>query len=203
MSRIRNMYGPARDDIWQQLAEQLGGTFEKGKWFGSPAVRCQAGSWEIVLDSYERHNNNSHHSYTRLRAPFLNKNGMNLKIYQEHFFARMGKKLGLQDIQTGYKDFDEAFIVQSNSSDHVKQLLREQSIRQLMLETPKMVLTIRDNEGIFAKKYPKGVDVLHAYRHGIVKNLDELKLLYALFASILERMVVINAAYDQDPGFKI
>lgn len=165
---LKDLFSNNRDEIWAQLATQLGGTFEKGKLFSSPELRCQAGPWEIVLDTYSSGNDNSQ-TFTRLRAPFLSKDPFAMKIFPENVLTRLGKKLGMDDLQTGFKDFDDAFVVQSNRKDPVMQLLRDDTLRQLLLNHKDVTLGIKDHEGIFRKRYPKGVDVLYASRRGSIK----------------------------------
>jgi len=199
---LKDLFSNNRDEIWAQLAAQLGGTFEKGRLFSSPEVRCQSGPWEIVLDIYQS-GGEQHQTFTRLRAPFLSKEPFGMKIFPENVLTRLSKKLGMQDVQTGFKDFDEAFVVQATRKDPVIQLLRDETLRQLLMNHANITLGIKDHEGIFRKRYPKDVDVLYAMRQGSVKNLDELRSLFALFAIVLERMTQISAAYKKDPGFEV
>ncbi len=203
MSKLRELFGPSRQEIWKQLADQLGGTFDKGKWFKGPSVRCQTGPWEIVLDTYDEHHGEHHSTYTRLRAPFLNKDSLRMKIFREGVLARMGKKLGMTDIQIGFLEFDREFIVQANDRDKICRLLQDEQIRKLIQESQGVTISIRDDEGFFHKTYPKGVDVLYASHSGVIRNLDELRMLYALFSAILDRLVAIDSAYERDPGFKL
>jgi hypothetical protein len=199
---LKDLFSNNRDEIWQQLASQLGGTFEKGGLFSRPEVRCQSGPWEIVLDLHST-GGEHHQTFTRLRAPFLSKEPFGMKIFPENFLTRLGKKMGMQDVQTGFKDFDEAFVVQATRKDPALQLLRDETIRQLLMNHPNITLGVKDHEGIFSKRYPKGVDVLYAMRQGSVKNLDELRSLFALFAVVLERMSQNNTAYKKEPGFEV
>ena len=41
----------------------------------------------------------------------MNKDGFRFKIYRKTVFSGLGKMLGMQDIEVGYADFDEAFIL--------------------------------------------------------------------------------------------
>ncbi len=199
---LKDLFSNNRDELWEQLATQLGGKFERGKLFSSPEVRCQAGPWEIVLDTFSGNNDNNQ-THTRLRAPFLSKDPFEMKIFPENVVTRLGKKLGMQDLQTGYKDFDAAFVVQTSRKGPVMQLLRDDTLRQLLLNHTDTTLGIKDHEGVFRKRYPKGVDVLYAIRRGNISNLEQLRSLYALFAIVLERMAQSNTAYKRDPGFQV
>jgi hypothetical protein len=40
-----------------------------------------------------------------------------IRIYREGFFSKIGKSLGMQDIQVGYDEFDKTFILKSSAPD--------------------------------------------------------------------------------------
>ena len=196
--------GPTQAEIWSQLAEQLKGEFDKGGWFRKKMVRARSGNWEIVLDNYVVSTGNSIQVFTRLRAPFLNKSGIRFKIYREGFFQRLGKKFGMQDLEIGLKAFDEAFVIQGTSRNYIRKILDDKRIVELIEAQPKINFQIRDKEpNVFRNPYPDGVDLLYFERHGVVKDLEQLRNLFVLFALVLERMVEAGLAYPGDPNVEI
>ena len=62
---------------------------------------------------------------------------------------------------------------------------------------------IKKDEGWFGKKYPTGVDVLYFECLGTVKDREHLKLLFRLFTAILDGLVHIDSAYEDDPKLKL
>jgi hypothetical protein len=195
----KTLFGPSRDAIWQQLADQLGAEYSSGGLFKPPLLRARTEHWEIVLDS----ESTQHTSFTRLRAPFLSREAFRMRIFRQGFVERLGIKLGMEDIHTGFPDFDQAFVVQASRSDGVIRLLQDEQIRRLLLDSSGVTLTIKDDEGFFGARYPKGVDILQARKSGIIRDLEELKRLFALFAVVLDRLVETGLAFARDPGMKL
>ena len=64
--------------------------------------------------------------------------------------------LGLQDIEVGDPEFDEAFIIKSNDEAFVRELLADPRIRQTIQALPRVRLEIKDNEGWFGTKFAGG-----------------------------------------------
>ena len=110
---------------------------------GSPALVYKHGEWQIRLDTYTKDSGNSNRTYTRVRAPFINKDELYFKIYREGFFSDMGKFLGMQDIKTGDPFFDEQFIIKSNNRKKLKLFLADPKIKELIQSQPKIHLEIR------------------------------------------------------------
>lgn len=192
-----------RREIFAALAEKLQGDFEKGSVWKNDLVRARSGPWEVVMDQYTIHANNAHIPITRIRAPFLNKDGLRFGLSEEGFFQRLGKKLGMQDLEIGYRDFDRAFRITGNKRDQIRRLLEDDTLRQLLLEDPAISLAIKDDEGLFKQKYPKGVDLLYFQKHKHILDLPTLERFYALFSLVLERLVQIDSAYESDPGLTL
>ncbi len=197
------MFGPYRESMFKQLAQDLNGQFEKRNYFSRPAVRLKSGAWEILVDAYDNHSNNSHQSITRIRAPYLTRDGLQFKVFRESLFSRIGKAMGMQDIITGHIDFDRSFVVQGNQKDSVFRLFKDEALRQVLSKTTHTVLEAKEKEGLFGKRYPKGVYVLQAKRTGHLRDLEELKAMIALFPLALQQMVDIRAAYERDPQFRL
>ncbi len=201
--KLHNIFTDNREPVYRQLAERLRGRFKEGKTFSSDTVVARSGPWEIVLDEYTVHANNVHVPYTRLRAPFLNKDGMRFALSREGFFQRLGKRFGLQDIQIGDKAFDDHFLIKGNDKTQIKRLFGDAEFRQLLLDLPDLEMSVKDDEGLFSKTYPKGVDLLLVQRQEHLRDVETLERFYAAFAMTLNRMVQIDSAYESDPGFRI
>lgn len=57
-------------------------------------------------------------------------NGNTLTIYREHFFAKIGKALGMNDIQTGFESFDKKFILRSNNESFAQSVFTDKLCAQ-------------------------------------------------------------------------
>ncbi len=95
MGVLRSIFGPSRKEIWTQISKEIGGDFSEGGFFGKDVLRYQHGEWEIFLDIYTTGSGSSSSTYTRMRAPFVNKDNMKFKVYREGFFSPIGKYFGM------------------------------------------------------------------------------------------------------------
>ena len=75
--------------------------------------------------------------------------------------------------------------------------------RELIAAQPSIRLEVVDDEGWFGAQFPDGVDELRFHVPGVLKNLDQLKLLFELFAAVLNRLCAMDSAYARDPGIEI
>lgn len=203
MGILRSIFGPSKDEIWGQLAKDIGGYYEDGGFFLKDVLRYRSGQWEITLDTYTESSGKYSTLYTRMRAPFVNKDGLYFKIYREGFLTTIGKALGLQDINIDDSYFDDSFIIQGNQPEKIKQLLADKNLKELIQKQPDICLEIKDNEGWFGAQFPRGVDELHFKCNGVLKNEAMLKDLFDLFCITLQRLVQIDSAYENDPNVRL
>ena len=200
MGILKSIFGPSKNEIWSQIAADMGEEFIEGGFLkGSPALVYKHGEWQIRLDTYTKDSGNSNRTYTRVRAPFINKDELYFKIYREGFFSDMGKFLGMQDIKTGDPFFDEQFIIKSNNRKKLKLFLADPKMKELIQGQPKIHLEIRDDEGWFGADFPEGVDELYFECVGVIEETERLKSLFDLFSVSLMRLVQIDSAYEDDP----
>ena len=138
-----------------------------------------------------------------MRAPYVNPEGFRFTIYRKGFFSDLGKLLGMQDIEVGDPEFDEAFIIKGNDEDRVRVLFSDPKIRQMIQDQPKIRLEVKDSEGWFGPKFPEDVDELHFQVVGVIKDVDRLKSLFDLFAAVLDQLCRIGSAYKQEAGVEL
>jgi hypothetical protein len=193
-------FGPSKKEIWQQLAEEIHANYVDGGFWKGDKVEVRVDNWIIVLDTYVVSTGKSAITYTRMRAPFINRDNFNFKIYRSGMFSGLGKMLGMQDISIGYEYFDEAFIIKSNDEEKVKQLFSNDNIRALIQDQPQGTLEIKDDEGYFAAHFPKGVDELCFMVTGVIKDIKQLEELYELFAEVLRELSNMEIAGTEAPN---
>ena len=194
------LFGPSKKEIWQQLADEIQADYvNKGFWSGD-RVEVRVDNWIVVLDTYTVSTGKSSITYTRMRAPFVNLNNFYFKIYRTGIFNGLGKMLGMEDINIGYEEFDEDFVIKSNSEEKVKRLFSNKIIRDLIEEQPKINLEIKDDEGFFKAHFPEGVDELYFQVTGVIKDIDRLKELCELFTEVLKGLCSIGSASAEKPG---
>lgn len=196
---LRKLFGPSQDEIWGQLATQIGGTFVDGGTWNADKVVAQTEAWTVTLDTYTVSTGKSSVTYTRLRAPYHNADDFRFNIYRAGMFSGIGRALGMQDIEIGYPGFDRDYVIKSNNPHKVRELFAYEPIRKLLREQPEVHFEVKDDEGWFGKKFPEGVDELSFHAYGVIKDVERLKGLFALFAATLHRLTQIGAAYEDEP----
>jgi hypothetical protein len=200
---LRGLFGPSKAEIWQQLAGQIGGQFTPGGFLkGRGRVTAQTGQWIVTLDTFEDGGENPS-TYTRMRAPYVNRDGFRFNLYRSSIFSPIGQMLGMQDVIIGDPQFDEAFIIKGNSETKLRQLFADPVIRQLMHVQPRIRLQVRDDEGWFGTHFPQGVDELYFCCLGLMRDVEQLHLLFELFAAVLHRLCAIGSAYENDPQVRL
>ncbi len=199
MKLLQNIFGESKDVIWAQIAKDIGGDYIDGGFWKKDVLRYHHNNWELLLDTFTRSTGKTHVTYTRMRVPFLNKDGLRFKIYREGFFSGVGKFFGMQDLQVRDPRFNRNFIIQGNDKTKIEQLLNDYQLKMLFEMVPKVHVEIKKDEGWFGRSYPQGVDVLYFERVGVIKDKETLQLLFRLFSAVLDRLVRIDSAYVDDP----
>ena len=202
MGFLRKLFGPSQGEIWNQVAAELGAKHEQSFWTGNK-VQIEYGEWTITLDTFVVSTGESQHPYTRFRAPYVNPDGFRFGIYRKHIFTDLAKWLGMQHIETGHKEFDEAFVIQGNDEKKVRALFANESIRKLIEAQPSVSFCVRGDQGWFSRIFPEGVDELYFQIGGIVKEVDRLKELFALFGLVLDQLCEMGSAYETSPQVRL
>lgn len=200
---LRQMFGPSQDEVWDRLCAETGGTkVEGGFWKGSK-VQVRVKEWIITLDIYTVHAGGYHQSYTRMRAPYVNPEGFRFSVIRKHFFSGLAAALGFQDVNVGFPEFDEAFVIRGNNETKLRDLFANPHLRELLSAQPQVCFEVKDDEGWFGAAFPAGVDELIFTIPGQVKEVERLKSLYKLFAVTLDHLCHIGAAYERDPEIRL
>ena len=199
MGLLRELFGPSKDEIWSQLSQEIGARFTKGDWGQNSKVELSDKSWTITLNYVQGKNN----SWTIMRAPYVNADGFRFELYRTGLFTGLGKLLGMQDIEIGDPLFDEHFVIKSNMEAKVKQLLDPPGIRAHFESAPGIHLLVKDDEGWFGATFPEGVDELSFETNGLIRDIEELKLLFELFSLLLDQLCRIGSAYEKAPGVRL
>ena len=193
-------FGVREDEIWNDFAGSLSeDAMGPASWQGNKQV-AKVGGWSVTLDTVAEHMDAAGVLRTRLRAPYVNKDGFRFAVSRETLFRELGKLLGMQDIETGDPVFDKRFVVKTNDEQKVKRLLAEPRLRELIERYPDIHLQVKDDDGWFGHEFPSGVDELYLETPGVVVDRAELRGLFELFAACLHQLCLIGSAYEGDAG---
>lgn len=200
MGLLRQVFGPSKEEIWSQLSQELGADYQEGSFFKEGKVVLSHREWEITLDTYTVHTGKSTIIYTRMRAPYVNRDGAWFNIYRKSVFSWVGKLFGVKDIEIGDSFFDDEFIIQGEPEALVSRLLSNVEVRQLIQAQPGIHFQVKDDDGWFKSKFPEGVDELYFEVVGVIKDRERLKSLFDLFALVLDELCRFGSAYETDPN---
>jgi hypothetical protein len=201
---LRKLFGPSQAEIWNLLAQQIGAQFTPGEgWTGRSRVDAQVGQWIVTLDTYTVSTGKSNVTFTRMRAPFVNRENFRFTITRAGILSPIARALGFQDVEIGDAAFDEAFVIKTNDEPRVRTFLADADLRAKLALQPKLTLSVLDDEGWFGAKFPEGVDELKFHAVGIIKDIERLQHLFELFAATLNRLCRIGSAYEDDPKIRL
>jgi hypothetical protein len=91
--------------------------------------------------------------------------------------------------------FDKAFVIKGTDEAKVRALLADPEVRRLFEAQPQVHIEVKDDRGWFSKRFPEGVDELCFTAIGVIRDIDQLKELFELFAAILHQLCHIGSAY--------
>ena len=160
MGVLRQVFGPSKEEIWSQLSREIGAEYQEGGFFKEGKIVLSHREWEITLDTYTVHTGKVTIIYTRMRAPYVNRDGFRFNIYRKSAFSWLGKLFGVEDIEVGEAFFDEEFIIQGEPEILVRSMLNNSRIRQLIQDQKDIHFQVKDDDGWFKSRFPEGVDEL-------------------------------------------
>ena len=203
MGLLRQVFGPSKEEIWSQLSREIGAEYQESGLFKEGKVVLSHRQWDITLDTYTIHTGKVTITYTRMRAPYVNRDGFRFNIYRKSAFSWIGKMFGVKDIEVGESFFDDEFIIQGEPEILVRSLLNNSMIRQLIQDQKNIHFQVRDDEGWFKAKFPEGVDELYFEVADVIKDRERLKNLFDLFALVLDELCRLGSAYETDPNVEL
>lgn len=185
------LFGISKDQAWEQFSNEINAKFTKGSFFKDSKVEYYIDDWFITLDTYIVSSGKTSTTYTRIRAPFINKDKLKFKIYRAGLFSEFGKSLGMQDIEIGHEYFDKIFIIKGNKEDKITELFSNDRVRRLT-EKRYGRLEIKGNEGLFGSCCSDDEDNLVFSTDRIIKESYILKELFDLFLEILNELEIMG-----------
>lgn len=192
---MSSLFDKKRKEAWIEFAEEVNGEYSKASFFKTERIKILKENYMVMLDLYAVSTGKSVIYYTRLKAVYHQSSDFKFKIYKKGIFGSLGKKLGMQDIDTGNGEFDEDFIIKGNDEFNIIQLFSNVKIRDLLYKIPKFTLEIKDN---------KGAKELCLMMPQIIEERDKLRNAFQLFCTVLDdlgNMGIIKNYETEDEKF--
>jgi len=185
------------DTNWKQLAEELKGTFVEGP-YGRDGMEVRSNGWTILFDNYTVYSTTGSTTmstdYTRIRASYPTLDKFKFAIYRKGILSSIAKFFGAQDVEVGYPEFDEAFIIKGNDESKLCSLFANPKIRQILESQESIHLEVMENESMWDEKLPEGVFQLYYVIEEITMDMEKLKALHLLFVEILNQLAKLGSA---------
>jgi len=194
---LRRVFGPGRAyDGWRRFAGEIGGEFvdrgyirrdsnQPGRWLFGPWVEVHfiVRGYPAVLETFLEGVGRSIQRYTVLRLGVPLRTAVSFAVSPEGVLSRLGKLVGMQDLQIGHGDFDRAFVVKGSDERAVRSVLDDAGIRQQLLDQRGGVFGLRpatDPEaGARGELYFEMV--------GLIRDPERLRGLARLFQETVDR----------------
>jgi hypothetical protein len=141
----------AIQEAWGRFAMNSGLILSQGGMFSSPRVTGDYKGFEYLLHTFSRGSGKSKTTYTGITMNFPKYIDCHLNVYQESFMSKIGKALGGQDIQIGDREFDEAFMIKSQTPEKIDKILTP-DLRRNMLHGKHLINISVTGQGINYEK---------------------------------------------------
>lgn len=208
MGLLYNIFGPSREEVWIQLEREINARliFEERFLTNEAKVVLEHKNWTIILDVFYRSSGKSSTPYTRMRCAYINKDDFRFTIYPAGLFTDLSKYFGMQDIEIEDKIFDDTFVLKSKNPDQIRALFKDKNIKNDFLALANLSqfqVKVQDDEGFWGQSFPDGVDELYLEVVGVIKDVEKLKIMFKLFAEIMDRLCEIGSAYETRPEINL
>lgn len=198
MNPMKSFFGPSREVLWRQLADEVGGNYVKGTFTRNDRLFVGHRGWTIVLD--EEFSAATKSSYVRLRAAQFNPGRFRFSIYRRGLLSGIATMLGMQDVIVGHEAFDRDFIVQGNEDGKLRALLADERLREIIAAEPHGQLCVQPaDKHLFGDAPPPEVDEVCWIHPVVARDTDHLNRLIGVVGAALDRLLQIGATVAEAP----
>jgi hypothetical protein len=187
MSLHSNMFG--WDYVWRDFAETMGGQITEGPDGEVLAITVPAPGKAVVTFTPVS-------SGTAAAIHYEAVDEFAFQIYKEKPFDSVSKVFGMQDIVVGAPDFDPHFIIKSNNESVLKQILHDETIRELILLQDVADLRTLPGNAQFDPRWvvPPGHSAIVYNRLAAVDKNDQLSGVFDMLCKIVVHLERIGLA---------
>lgn len=182
-----------KDAAWHRILKGVGDNLLNHDYLKDKKIELDISGWVITVDSYTV----AEKAHTRLRAPYLNTENFQFKMFRKGFFSSFMKLFGMQDIEIGNEKFDANFIIQANDKEKIKKLFSDYLLREMLSNQDSILVQIKDDEGWFKDKYPEGINELYIEVPELVQDIEQLEVMFLILAKIFQYLCDISKGYHK------
>jgi hypothetical protein len=129
-------------EAYSLLAQHNQGTCTAGGWSSRPVVRFRRADCQVTVDVYST--GGQHQVYYTQVHFYGRQPAVRCEVYPEGAWSRIGKLVGMEDIQIGSPDFDDRYIIKGDGPTALRSLLTPAV--QMQIERLRRFL---DNDNIY------------------------------------------------------
>ena len=196
MGFLKFISNSGRSETWLRFSAEIGADFVMGKSGKNDKIVTNFREWTITLDTLAvAVPGGACATYTRMMAPYVNRDGFRFRICRRRIPYRIAKKFQrMRGVEVGDTEFDGRFIVKGNDESSIRALFANARIRMLIQSQPHIDLEVRHDRDGMQPSFPDGIDQLYFHENGIIRDVERLRSLYDLFAEILDNLCFIGSA---------
>lgn len=186
------LFGPAQEDIWKLLSEDIDGNFIcEGNFFKTCKVIKNFYDWTICLETYSSGSKNEP-IFTMVYAKFTNKHNLKFFIFDNYFHCYFSSFFKMLDLKVPFKDFNDKFVSRANSETALNVFLDNENLRNLFLLHSDISFEVTNTSEYF-NEYENTVSIKLP---GIIKNNEILKNMFELIGESLLQIDKINTSFE-------
>ncbi|RFP65776.1 hypothetical protein D0N36_07550 [Hymenobacter lapidiphilus] len=126
---------------------------------------------------------------TTLRAVVPGQPALRFALHEQDWVHEIGKLLGLEDVELGYAELDQTFIITTNDPNTLRRLLADPAVHQTLLHHPAARFTLAPDSD--AADAPL---LLTFHLERAVIEPDQLRELYQLLLRMLQQLAPQTSA---------
>ncbi|MEO6221432.1 MAG: hypothetical protein ABIO81_13450 [Ginsengibacter sp.] len=178
MDKERLITADNMDEIWQQITEEIDNS-ELGYSF---IINCQNKKVFLDIDIDPGGGFEGGYQFTKLRSQLENAGEFRFALHHQGLLDEIGKFFGMEDVATGYSEFDKKVIVKTNDLAKVKSIFSEKHTRMVIedLNDFKFHITQHHIDETENKAYFLELNIEEA-----ITDMIRLRQIYNAFSSVL------------------
>lgn len=130
------LFLPGKDQTLKTLASELGLQYSVGLLFRKHEIRGTYREHNILIETSKKVSGWNDIDYINIRVSLDNPGNIDIIIFEEDIYSKMGKTASQQDVRVNNPKFDKKFIIKCNNETFLKDILDEDiQSRILLLQT--------------------------------------------------------------------
>ena len=126
MAEAKCITGNTTDDLWQQVSADLSGN----NIYEYYALLVQGGrKVELVIDIDLGGGFESGSAATSFTTPVISAHDFRFVLHHQGLIDSAGKFFGMEDVEIGYQEFDDALIIKTNDRERTRRIFSDEEVR--------------------------------------------------------------------------